>query len=114
MMWWDEGPLPSGQGYYLGVYGYGFSISTYLINASLTMVMTIPSYAHVYPQNNTIVFTSRDIDLTVIAMMDGDAERMFNATPPPYVHGNVFVIYGLINPTTGLHYILHNLPLSLR
>ncbi len=99
MMWWGEGPLPSGQGYYSGVYGYGFSISTYPINASLTMVMTIPSYAHVHPQNNTIVFTSRDIDLTVIAMMDDDAERMFDATPPPYVHGDVFVIYGLINPT---------------
>ncbi|MFP3281155.1 MAG: hypothetical protein RXO76_08850 [Vulcanisaeta sp.] len=35
----------------------------------------------------------------VLAMMGNDAESMFNATPLPYVHGDVFVIYGLINPT---------------
>jgi len=83
---------------YYNLYGgYGYSI--YPINKSISMSMEVPSYAHVYPQNNTIVFTSTQINLVVLAMMGNDAESMFNATPPPYVHGDVFVIYGLINPT---------------
>ncbi|WP_148678296.1 plastocyanin/azurin family copper-binding protein [Vulcanisaeta distributa] len=85
---------PSASNYY-GGYTYG----TYSISQVIKEVMEVPSYAHVYPNNNTIVFTSKNINLLVVAMMGDDAVRMFNATPPPYVHGDVFVIYGLINPT---------------
>ncbi|WP_291764595.1 sulfocyanin-like copper-binding protein [Caldivirga sp. UBA161] len=78
-----------------GDYYYG----TYPINQTIKEVMEIPGYVHVYSSNNTIVFTSRDINLLVLAMMGDDAEKMFNATSPPYAHGDVFIIYGLINPT---------------
>lgn len=77
--------------------GYGYSI--YSINESMKLAMDVPSYAHIYPSNNTIVFTSNQINLVVLAMMGNDAESMFNATAPSYAHGDVFVIYGLINPT---------------
>ena len=80
---------------YYGGYYYG----TYPINQVIKEVTQVPSYAHVYPGNNTIVFTSKNIDLLVVAMMGDDAEKMFDSTPPPYAHGDVFIIYGLINPT---------------
>ncbi len=88
---------PIGPG--VGNYYVGYAYSTYSISKVIKEIMEVPSYAHVYPGNNTIVFTSKDVNLLVVAMMGDDAEKMFNATSPPYVHGDVFVIYGLINPT---------------
>ena len=95
---------PQGQGTvipyrYPLIYYSAFEYVALPINQTVREVMEVPSYAHVYLSNNTIVFTSRDIDLLVVAMMGDGAERMFNATPPPYVNGDVFVVYGLINPT---------------
>jgi rusticyanin len=81
-----------------GTLGYGY-FTYYPINESLNMAMKLPGNAHVYPQNNTIVFTGTQVNLVVIAMMRDDAEHMFNTTAPSYSHGDVFVIYGLINPT---------------
>jgi len=65
-----------------GTLGYGY-FTYYPINESLNMAMRLPGNAHVYPQNNTIVFTGTQVNLVVIAMMRDDAERMFNATAPP-------------------------------
>ncbi|WP_292000440.1 plastocyanin/azurin family copper-binding protein [Caldivirga sp.] len=95
MMNWVYGGsgLINNQGY------YGYSYGIYSIKQALNMVSAIPPYAHVYPSNNTIVFSGSSINLVVVAMMGDDAAKMFNATPPSYAHGDVFIIYGLINPT---------------
>lgn len=71
---------PSASNYY-GGYTYG----TYPISQVIREVMEMPSYVHVYPNNNTIVFTGKNINLLVVAMGHKRAERLFNATPPPYV-----------------------------
>ena len=54
-----------------------------------------PSYDHVFSKNNSIVFTSHQIYLVVLTMGQKRAENLtgMNAS------GNVFVIYGLVNPT---------------
>lgn len=92
-----------------GTYGYpspipfneypGYSSFTIPITEALNMSMNVPSYAHVYKVNDTIVFTGDDITLVVLAMMGNDAVKMTGESPPSYAHGDVFVIYGLINPT---------------
>nr|WP_069808070.1 plastocyanin/azurin family copper-binding protein [Vulcanisaeta thermophila] len=86
---------PTGYGYYY----YGYSTFTIPISEAMNLSMNIPSYAHVIRGNDTIVFTSNDITLVVLAMMGDDAVKMTGMSPPPYAHGDVFVIYGLINPT---------------
>lgn len=77
------------------LYGY----RSYSISQVEKEITEVPGYAHVYPGNDTIVFNSKDINLLVIAMMGYNATSYFNATLPSYAHGDVFVIYGLVNPT---------------
>ena len=63
------------------------------------MMKSIPGYTNVMPANDTIVFSSKDIKLVVIATdLKGAANLTANA-PPSYATDNVFVIYGLVNPT---------------
>lgn len=76
-------------------YAYG----EYSIGQVEKELTEVPSYVRVYPDNDTVVIASRDADVLVVAMMGDDAARMFNATLPSYAHGDVFVIYGLVNPT---------------
>ncbi|HEV2139349.1 MAG TPA: hypothetical protein VGR53_10965 [Nitrososphaerales archaeon] len=66
---------------------------------AVQMMKSIPGYANVMPVNDTIVFNSKDIKLVVLATdLEGAANLTTNA-PPSYATDNVFVIYGLVNPT---------------
>ena len=70
---------------------------------------TAESYADVLPQNvqrysnnNTLVFSSSNVTLVVLAMGVQRAVNLTHRQPPEYdsnSSGNAFVIYGLINPT---------------
>ncbi|ABW02307.1 plastocyanin/azurin family copper-binding protein [Caldivirga maquilingensis] len=77
----------------------GYASFTIPISKAVNLSMSTPSYVHVYRSNNTIVFTSSDITLVALAMMGDDAVNMTGMPLPGYAHGDVFVIYGLINPT---------------
>jgi len=65
------------------------------IDQAISLMRSPPSYAHVFSKNDSIVFTSHQIDLVVLTMGHKRAENLtgMNAS------GNVFVIYGLVNPT---------------
>ncbi|MCY0859235.1 MAG: sulfocyanin-like copper-binding protein [Sulfolobaceae archaeon] len=84
-------------GYYRGEFGNG----EIPISQAIQMIHQIPPYAHVFPSNDSIVFTSTDITLIVLAMGHERAINLTGYIPPSYAHADhdVFVIYGLINPT---------------
>ncbi len=91
------------RGYYNNINNYYYNLESsfirYPINESMILANEIPNYVHIYKNNNTIVFSDNNINLVVLAMMGNDAVNMTNSTLPSYSHGDVFVIYGLINPT---------------
>ena len=58
-----------------------------------------PSYAKVISHNNTIIFSSKDPSIVALAMMPERAVNLTGLMLPSYSKGDVFVIYGLINPT---------------
>ncbi len=61
--------------------------------------MNIPSYARVISSNNTVVFESRQFTVFVLALMPDEGVNITGSQPPSYATDDVFVIYGLINPT---------------
>ncbi|BCS93200.1 hypothetical protein L3N51_02325 [Metallosphaera sp. J1] len=87
------------MGYHEG-YAYGYYGSTPISEAVL-FAKNVQPYAKVFPQNDTIVFSSTQINLVVLSMGHGRAFNLTNYTAPPSAHSqnNVFVIDGLINPT---------------
>lgn len=87
------------MGYHNGyVMGYEKTVE---ITQAISMMKNIPSYAEVFANNDTLVFNSTHIVLFVLTMGHGRAVNLTGYTPPPNAHAtdNVFVIYGLINPT---------------
>lgn len=85
-------------GYYQGE---GNSYLQIPISQAIQEMYQVPPYTHVYPNNDTIVFTSTYITLIVLAMGHERAINITGYIPPTYAHAShdVFVIYGLINPT---------------
>lgn len=79
--------------------GYGIAFSTIPITQAINMMREVPQYAKVFPNNDTIVFNSTQITLVVLAMGHERAENLTGYIPPSYAQHDVFVIYGLINPT---------------
>lgn len=88
-----------------GTYGKGYggmmttlgqSIS---IQQAIQLMQTIPSYAKANSSSNSIAFSSQDISIPVLAIMPDRAINLTGMQPPTYSHDDVFVIYGLINPT---------------
>lgn len=69
------------------------------INEAIYLMRNPPSYAHVFTSNDSIVFTSHEIDIVVLTMGHERAINLTGLTPPSYAQHDVFVIYGLINPT---------------
>jgi rusticyanin len=59
----------------------------------------VPSYAKVSPSENTVVFDSQQFSVFVLALMPDRAANLTGNQLPSYVTGDVFVVYGLINPT---------------
>lgn len=63
------------------------------------MIHNTPSYANVISNNNTIIFSSKNTTIVALAMGRDTAINLTAIQPPSYSKGDVFVIYGLINPT---------------
>ncbi len=88
-----------------GIYGNGYGGMMTTLGQSLSiqqaiqLMQTIPSYAKVNSSSNSIAFGSQDISIPVLAIMPDRAINLTGMQPPAYSHDDVFVIYGLINPT---------------
>ncbi len=71
------------------------------IGAAMNSTKTLQPYARV-AANNTIIFNSSNVSITVLAMGPERAENLTGKSPPSYVQvnngGNVFVIDNMINP----------------
>ncbi len=63
------------------------------------MMKETTQYATLVQANNTVIFNSKSITLVALTMGHERASNLTGRTPPAYVNGDVFVIYGLINPT---------------
>jgi rusticyanin len=109
---WQQSQYPPAQGFqqgpmggYGGMMGAGMgqgSISTGQsvgIQQAVQMMRSIPAYAKVISSNNTVVFDSNDFSVVVLALMPDEAVNLTGTQPPSYATDDVFVIYGLINPT---------------
>ena len=69
------------------------------VERAIQMMHNTPSYTKVVSHNNTIIFGSRNINIVALAMMRDTAINLTGMKPPSYSKGDVFVMYGLINPT---------------
>ena len=69
------------------------------VQQAIQMMHNTPSYAKVISHNNTIIFSSKDPSIVALAMMHERAVNLTGLMLPSYSKGDVFVIYGLINPT---------------
>jgi rusticyanin len=98
-----------GPGMMRGYYG-GFNMMGYSNGYMLAYTGRIPigeaenlytSGAKIFTSNDTIIFTSVNINITVLAMGHNRAFNLTHYTPPAGMHysHNVFVVDGLINPT---------------
>ena len=96
-----------------GGYGYGYgngyggmmgqgSVSAgqpVTIQQAVQLMRNVPSYARVIFSNNTIVFQSLQFNVIVLALMPDRAVNLTGRQMPSYATDDVFVVYGLINPT---------------
>ncbi|MEM4109428.1 MAG: plastocyanin/azurin family copper-binding protein, partial [Conexivisphaerales archaeon] len=85
------------MGFYNG-YAAGYQ-QTVSISKAITMMRTAPSYVKAFSNNGTLVFNSSKIVLVVLSMGNKRAVNLTGQSPPSYAQHDVFVIYGLINPT---------------
>jgi rusticyanin len=69
------------------------------VTEAIAMMRTPPSYARVNATSNTITFDSQKVSIFVLAMMPDEAVNITGSQPPRYASGDVFVIYGLMDPT---------------
>ena len=69
------------------------------VQQAIQMMHNTPSYAKVISHNNTIIFSSKDPSIVALAMMPERAVNLTGLMLPSNSKGDVFVIYGLINPT---------------
>ncbi len=73
---------------------------TIQVDQAIQMMRSTPAYADVIPSNNTIIFHgSQSLGLVALAIMPDKAINLTGKRPPSYSTGDVFIIYGLINPT---------------
>jgi rusticyanin len=69
------------------------------ISEAVLLMKNPPSYVSSIASNDTIQFHSDNITVLVFGMMPEDAANLTGTNPPSYASGDVFVIYGLVNPT---------------
>ena len=80
--------------------GKFYSIQTIPINETISAMHDIPSNARVLYSNNTIIFSgSENVTILALGMMPDDAKNLTGMMPPSYATDDVFVVYGLIDPT---------------
>ena len=97
-----SGMMNGGYGSMMGGAGTGQFSTHVSIVAAESNGTTMPYNVHKYVNNNTLVFSSSNITLVVLAMGVQRAINLTHEQPQQYdsnSSGNAFVIYGLINPT---------------
>ncbi|QXJ29253.1 Rusticyanin [Saccharolobus shibatae B12] len=97
----NYGMMGKGMYHMMGYYG-GYEMmyeNTIPISEAISMMRNVPSYVKVFSNNNTLLFTSSNIVLVVLGMGHERAINLTGQQPPAYAQHDVFVIYGLINPT---------------
>lgn len=93
------GGMMGGMYHMMGYYnGYASIYQNQIpVDQAITIMRNPPTYAEIFPSNNSIIFSSQDVNLVVLSMGHGRAVNLTGESPPPYAQHDVFVIYGLIN-----------------
>ncbi|MDG6905058.1 MAG: hypothetical protein JRN20_04655 [Nitrososphaerota archaeon] len=96
-----SGMMGSGAAaWWSGMMGRYFSVQTIPINDVINDMHNPPSNANIFKSNDTIIFSgTQNVTILAIGMMPDDATNLTGMTPPSYASDDVFVIYGLIDPT---------------
>ncbi|MCL5066961.1 MAG: plastocyanin/azurin family copper-binding protein [Thaumarchaeota archaeon] len=72
------------------------------LDQAIQMMRSVPQYANVMPSNNTVIFSSnssQSVRVVALATDHQGAANLTTNTPPSYATDDLFVIYGLIDPT---------------
>ena len=72
------------------------------LDEAIQMMRNVPQYANVIQGNNTIVFSnngSQNIRLVALATDHSGAANLTTSATPSYATDDLFVIYGLVDPT---------------
>ncbi|MGC8661483.1 MAG: plastocyanin/azurin family copper-binding protein [Nitrososphaeria archaeon] len=93
---YGPGTMPYNSGSMMTYYGQTVSVQS----AMMEVTANPPPYVTLMPLNDTaIINSSSNIHITAYAMMGSMAVNVTGHPLPAYSSGDVFVIYGLINPT---------------
>ena len=72
---------------------------TMSIGDAMALMKTVPAGAVVSRADDSVTFTSPSVDIVAFADMAENATAITGMQPPSYSQGDVFMVYGLINPT---------------
>jgi rusticyanin len=90
------------QGYQTGpgMMGSGYSQAFKTISIKDASASSqLPTDAQVAKDVNTITFSSQNVNIVALSMMEDDAKNMTGSSPPSYAKDDVFVIGNMIDPT---------------
>jgi len=76
-----------------------FQSDTVSTTQAVQMMRIVPEYANIIQSNNTVIFTDSNIRLVVLAIGHEGLANLTANSPPGYATDDVFVIYGLADPT---------------
>jgi rusticyanin len=83
-----------------GIMGAIYSVQTVSISQAISAMRVTPNHVKIFPNNNTISFVgSQEVTILAFGMMPDNASSLTGMSPPSYATDDVFVIYGLIDPT---------------
>ncbi|MGP8068787.1 MAG: plastocyanin/azurin family copper-binding protein [Candidatus Bathyarchaeia archaeon] len=88
------GMMGQGMGQWMSTSGQSVSIQ-----AAIQGMRSVPSYAKVSSDTNTVTLDSQAVSIIALAIMPDEAGNLTGSKPPNYSTGDVFVVDGLINPT---------------
>lgn len=89
-----------GGAWWSNMFGRYYRVQTIPINDVINDMRNPPSNANIFSNNDTIVFSgTQNVTILAIGMMPDKATNMTGMNPPSYASDDVFVIYGLIDPT---------------
>lgn len=92
---YSPGMMSYNSGDMMIYYGHTVSVQSAMMEATANH----PPYVTLIPSNDTVIINSSSVHITVYAMMSSMAVNVTGHSLPSYSSGDVFVIYGLINPT---------------
>lgn len=89
-----------GESWWQGMMGRYFSVQNVSIGNVISDMNNPPGNANVIKSNDTIIFSgTQNVTILAIGMMPDKAINLTGMNPPSYASDDVFVIYGLVDPT---------------